>query len=83
MSRKSAYALKARDPAFASAWIAAMNAGARRRRQGDKVDEVHGPPVSLSQVHTSRSRFDLEREFADIVAELRDSAPLAPCPPAQ
>ena len=35
MSRKSAYALKERDPAFAEAWKAAIG-----RRKGDKVEEV-------------------------------------------
>jgi hypothetical protein len=44
MSRKSAYALKDRDPAFAAAWNAALKA-----TEGDKVEEVEGPPVSLSQ----------------------------------
>ena len=44
MSRKSAYALKARDGAFAAAWNAALKA-----RKGDKIEEVHEPPVSLSQ----------------------------------
>jgi len=44
MSRKSAYALKQRDPAFAFAWAAASRAGA-----GYKVEEVEGPPNSSSQ----------------------------------
>jgi hypothetical protein len=44
MSRKSAYALKSRDPAFAAAWTAAMNATGKRPTQGDKVEEVHEPP---------------------------------------
>ncbi len=48
MSRKSAYALKDRDPAFAAAWDAALKARPARR-QGDKVDEVHQPPVSPGQ----------------------------------
>lgn len=48
MSRKSAYALKSRDPAFAVAWSAALNAH-RRQPQGDKVEEVEGPPISLIQ----------------------------------
>ena len=41
MSRKSAYALKDRDPVFVAAWEAAL-----RRAQGDKVEEVHAPPFS-------------------------------------
>jgi hypothetical protein len=40
MSRKSAYALKGRDPAFADAWTKAL-----RARKGDKVAEVEGVPV--------------------------------------
>jgi hypothetical protein len=43
MSRKSAYALRDRDAAFAAAWDAAYAAGAPNRRQGDKVNEVHDP----------------------------------------
>ena len=49
MSRKSAYALKARDPAFAAAWAAASKAGATISREGDKVDEVEAPRVPSSQ----------------------------------
>ena len=48
MSRKSAYALKARDPAFAHAWESALNA----RRQGGKVEEVEAPPVSIIEGNT-------------------------------
>jgi hypothetical protein len=44
MSRKSAYALKDRDPAFAAAWKAALGA-----HEGDKVEEVHGPPCPTGQ----------------------------------
>ena len=44
MSRKSAYALKRRDPAFAEAWNAALKARSPRR-QGDKVEEVHEPRI--------------------------------------
>jgi len=52
MSRKSAYALKTRDPAFAAAWGLALNAAARRPGQGNKVEEVHEPPVPPSQGDT-------------------------------
>jgi hypothetical protein len=48
MSRKSAYALKERDPAFADAWKAAKRAG-QKPIEGDKVDEVDGPPCSPVQ----------------------------------
>lgn len=83
MSRKSAYGLKARDPGFAAAWAAAAKAGAAPSRQGDKVKEGHEPPFSTSQVHTSPSRLERERAFVRMIAELRDSPPLAPCPTAQ
>lgn len=57
MSRKSAYALKGRDPAFAAAWAVALTAAddirvqrlGRSRFKGDKVEEVHDPPVSFTQ----------------------------------
>jgi hypothetical protein len=45
ISRKSAYALKSRDPLFASAWAKAL-AATRRKREGNKVEEVEGPRVS-------------------------------------
>ena len=80
MNRKSAYALKARDPAFASAWSAAMTAGLSK---GDKVEEVHGAPVRRGQGDTSPSRIDRERAFERFVAALRESAPLAPDAAAQ
>jgi len=83
MSRKSAYALKSRDPAFASAWAAAAAAGARARRQGDKVEEVEGAPVSPAHGNTSPSRIDCERAFEGLIARLREAPPLAPCAPAQ
>ena len=44
MSRKSAYALKRRDPAFDTAWKAAL-----APRQGNKVEEVYEPPISPRQ----------------------------------
>jgi hypothetical protein len=83
MSRKSAYALKARDPAFASAWSAAARAGAARSVQGDKVEEVHEPPVRSGHGDTSPSRLDREQAFVRLVAALRESPPLAPRAPAQ
>jgi hypothetical protein len=78
MSRKSAYALQARDPAFAAAWAAAVKAGARISRQDDEVEEVHGPRVSPSHGDTPPSRSDRERAFARMIAEIRESATLAP-----
>ena len=49
MGRKSAYALRLRDPAFAAAWKAALLA-----RQGDKVEEVDGPRDPVGQGNRSR-----------------------------
>lgn len=83
MSRKSAYALKARDPAFAAAWAAAVKARATTSRQGDKVEEVHEPLVSPGHGDTLPSRSERERAFAGLVAKLRESPPLAPRAPAQ
>jgi hypothetical protein len=90
MSRKSAYALKSRDPAFAAAWMAAMNAAKNPRREGawslsrgDKVKEVEDPPVQPRHGNMSPLRVDRERTFAMLLARLRESPPLAPCPPAQ
>ena len=71
MSRKSAYALKHRDSAFAYAWDAAMRAS-----QGYKVKEVEGVPVSLSYGNASRSRSDREGAFTWFVDALRESPPL-------
>ena len=48
MSRKAAYALRDRDSRFADAWRAAL-AVPSARRQGDKVEEVEGPPNSPGQ----------------------------------
>ena len=96
MSRKSAYALKTRDPAFAAAWGLALNAAARRPGQGNKVEEVHEPPVPPSQGDTGAampgawrasvtppSRLDRERDFARLISKLRGSTPLAEVRPAQ
>jgi hypothetical protein len=78
MSRKSAYALKHRDPAFAYAWDAAMRAS-----HGDKVKEVEGVPIQLSYGNASPSRREREQAFNRLVSALRESPPLAPCPAAQ
>ena len=44
MSRKSAYALRKRDAAFAASWNAALNAN-----KGHEIDEVDGPPIPPGQ----------------------------------
>jgi hypothetical protein len=68
MSRKSAYALKGRDPAFTAAWIAAV-----RAHEGDKVDEVHEPPVSTGQGDALPSRLERERSFVGLMTALCES----------
>jgi hypothetical protein len=73
MSRKSAYALKARDSAFAAAWRAAATARAGLRADGDKVEEVQGPPISPRQGNS----MDSELAFVGLLARLRDAPPLA------
>jgi len=78
LSRKSAYALKGRDPAFASAWSAALRAAAPRPVQGDKADKSDTPPTRPHQGNRWRPRVGGEWPFDSLVAALRDSAPLAP-----
>jgi hypothetical protein len=60
MSRKSAYALKSRDPAFATAWAAAVNAGSRIRSEGDKASEVSDPRILSVQGDSRIANFDSE-----------------------
>ena len=83
MSRKAAYALRARDAAFAEAWAAAVKAGAERPLEGDKVEEVEEPPIPLGLGNASPSRAERERAFVGFLAQLRESPPLAPRPAAQ
>ena len=83
MSRKSAYALRTRDPVFAYAWAAAIRAVQEPAlslskeppvslSKGDKVDEVEGPPVAPRYGTASPSRSRRERAFSGFVAALRD-----------
>lgn len=79
MSRKSAYALRGRDPAFAAAWDAAWKAGAARRRptpgQGDKGDEGDDPRFRRPQGN-SVTLPDDARWFFETLANWRgESAP--------
>jgi hypothetical protein len=83
MSRKSAYALKARDPAFAAAWAAAAKAGARVSMHGDKVEEVEGVSIPSAHGDILLSRLDRERSFVRAMAALRESPSLAPAADAQ
>jgi hypothetical protein len=84
MSRKSAYALKARDPAFAAAWTAAIAAGNRPRPLGNKVSDTHALPIPPPLGNRSRPRHSLtedlfarDRFFAELLNRRRDSGPLA------
>jgi hypothetical protein len=81
MSRKSAYALKSRDPAFASAWTAAIKAGATKRARtapslskGDKVDEVDagGVPAPQGDKTARDSRWSNDAPRRQATAEQRD-----------
>ena len=87
MSRKSAYALKRRDPAFDAAWTAAL-----APRQGNKVEEVEDPrfspgqgnSVTLATAHARRRATDTRRRdrfFAQFAA-LGDLLPELAPPPA-
>jgi len=78
MSRKSAYALKDRDPAFASAWSAALAAAEQQRRESYKADKVDTPPARPLEGYRSPSRAGDDRAFASLLAALHDSASLAP-----
>ncbi len=84
MSRKAAYALKSRDPAFASAWKAALGAQRPARRQGNKVHEVDDHPFSPTQGNRGFRSFDAELRdqfFSTLIANRTASvarrAPLA------
>ena len=76
MSRKSAYALKSRHPAFAAAWAAAVKAGSQALSEGDEVSEVSDPRISSRQGDSRVANFDAElREhfFSRLAANRPDS----------
>lgn len=92
MSRKSAYALKARDPVFAAAWTAASGASGRR-----SANRAEKPPegdtrtrAASSTVTTANRRLSIaaaaeerDRLFARLAANLGRPAPAhraAQCP---
>jgi hypothetical protein len=86
ISRKSAYALKSRDPAFAAAWSAALGAIAGRWREGNKAGEACGPRLRPPKGNSRRPLQDLEfdailreRFFAALPATRRGSASTASC----
>jgi len=72
MSRKSAYELKRRDPAFAAAWNKAVQANdeqpALGQSKGDESNGLHNPPVAPP---LGNSRVRLAARAQD--AALRDS----------
>lgn len=76
MSRKAAYALKSRDPAFAGAWNASLAAGRPVKRQGDKVKEVHASPFSHRQSNTRFRGFgeELHDQFLSTVSANRPAS---------
>ena len=67
MSRKSAYALKGKDCAFAAAWNAALSVGAIDCFEGDESNDLHNPPVAPPLGDRLTPRRNLERD-----AKLRD-----------
>lgn len=80
MSRKSAYALKGRDAAFAAAWDQAVTVGTGRSRQGDKAHETHNPRFAHPRgnrrrvVNPADPGLDLYKYFLEIFANRdRDS----------
>ena len=81
MSRKSAYALRRRDPAFAAAWDEALRAGAKRpasASRGPKVTNLTIPPVAAPQGNNpaDRPRDSALRDsfFAALATRTRDLA---------
>lgn len=78
MSRKSAYALRDRDPAFASAWSAAALAAFPRPVQGDKVDKADRPPSPPPEGNRPASRACRGPTLAELLMALRDSANACP-----
>ena len=98
MSRKSAYALKSRDAAFASAWAEALKGPVLSLSKDRKAEQMDGAPVSPlegnrrnratpSTDSTSATQLALRRADEALrdafFARLRDSAALAPRPAAQ
>lgn len=73
MSRKSAYALKLRDPGFMAAWNAAIGQPALSSFQGDKVDEVDRPRCRRRQGDRTSSAEMRDIFNAGVKDLLRDS----------
>ena len=70
MSRKSAYALRARDPAFADAWDAAMKAHGK----GDKVDEMDGPRLPPTRGNSAGRASRPRSPLGDLTIRARATA---------
>lgn len=91
MSRKSAYALKSRDPVFAAAWKAAIGASGRRSAppaatgiEGDTRTRAASSTASTANCRGSLAAAAEERDhwFAMLAAQLGRSAPsnaVKPC----
>ena len=69
MSRKSAYALRARNFAFATAWKSALAVAV----QGDKVREVNDPPFSTQQGDAVPRHMSLD-QFHEILSRWRSES---------
>ena len=86
MSRKSAYALRSRDSAFAQAWNAALAVKPPTRTEGDKAKRAapsnssSSMPSALEAKHEEMRR---GRFFALLRARVRESERLAARPAAQ
>ena len=76
MSRKSAYAFRARDAAFAQAWAVALDAGRAKAAEGDKAKHAAPSTSSTRQSVVGAVRQDAARRdlFFARLAETRKLA---------
>jgi hypothetical protein len=80
MSRKSAYALKLRDPAFAQAWHAALAVKPPATAEGDKAERATPSTSSSSKASTLAAKHEemrRDRFFAMLRARIGESERLA------
>ena len=78
MSRKAAYALRARDCTFAQAWDRAVAARRPQPVEGDKPDRAARSTSSTApgpSVQAEREAALRDRYFAQLAANRRSSAP--------
>jgi hypothetical protein len=84
MSRKAAYALKSRDPAFAEAWKAAV--GAPRAAPAKAAAEGNKPTPAAPSISSTARRYPADRKiqealrdrfFARLARLQAESAPVA------